>query len=85
MQLLNSYHFRLVVRNYILDAFDLKFDMEQLDKLDEAHESSLVLSTGEPQKESPSLGADQPMTKEADVPKPKLQPKVLVVGGFQDI
>ncbi|KAJ2956653.1 hypothetical protein NQZ79_g7530 [Umbelopsis isabellina] len=92
MQLLNSYHFRLVVRNYILDAFDIKFDMEQLNDLDEAHTNSLVLSTGEQQKseenkhtESPSQGAEKLVIQEVDIPKPKLQPKVVVVGGFQDI
>lgn len=92
MQLLNSYHFRLVVRNYILDAFDIKFDMEQLNELDEAHASSIVASTCDQQKseenehtESPSQGADKLVTQDVDIPKPKLQPKVVVVGGFQDI
>lgn len=89
MQLLGSYHFRFAVRNYILDAFDLKFTIENLKELDDAHAGSVVAATGD-QLESNNDDDDDPEQRvkentDPDMPKPKLHPKVVVVGGFQDI
>jgi hypothetical protein len=93
MQLLGSYHFRFAVRNYILDAFGLIFTLENLKELEEAHSGSLVEAVGDqPDSTDEKVGddpeqrqLDKAEDKEPDIPKPKLHPKVVFVGGFQEI
>lgn len=89
MQMLGCYHFRFAVRSYILDAFDLRFTIDNIKELDDVQASSSVVApveaieTGAVETEEAEQGKNEE-DAEPDIPKPKLHPSVIIVGGFQD-
>ncbi|CAO3672310.1 unnamed protein product [Umbelopsis ramanniana] len=89
MQMLGCYHFRFAVRSYILDAFDLRFTTDNIKELDDVQASSSVVAPVEEidasavETEEAEQGKNEE-DAEPDIPKPKLHPSVIIVGGFQD-
>jgi hypothetical protein len=89
MQMLGCYHFRFAVRSYILDAFDLRFTTDNMKELDDVQASSSVVAPVEEIDSSAAETEEAEQGKneedaETDIPKPKLHPSVIIVGGFQD-
>ncbi|KAG0172866.1 hypothetical protein DFQ28_009870 [Apophysomyces sp. BC1034] len=84
-QLLGSYHFRLPVRKYVLEIFDMRFTPELLHELDtisasvETHEIHRVIMTGNEEKEENSI-RERLDPYDAIVPQEKLEPKCVKIG-----
>ncbi|KAF7728197.1 hypothetical protein EC973_006591 [Apophysomyces ossiformis] len=84
-QLLGSYHFRLPVRKYVLEIFDMRFTPELLDDLDaisasaDTHEEHRVIMNGKEETEETSM-QERLDSYDMNVPQEKLEPKCVKMG-----